>query len=112
MADVVVDPVHDPLSPTQKPASSTLEGKIAALIAVVGSVLAVVGPVLDELLQKGVLGDGKLAGIIGTCLAIAGALGLLGARTALKVSANAATAKAAALIAASQSGAPVNPPQA
>lgn len=111
MADAAIDPVHDPLSPTQKPASQTLEGKLAAMLAIVGSVLAVVGPILDGLLKQGVLGDGRLAGVIGACLAIAGSLGLLGARTALKASANSATAKAAALIEASKGGTE-NPPQA
>jgi hypothetical protein len=103
----ILTPEQDPLSPAQKPASKTLEGKLATVVTVAGVVLTALASLFDQ----GLLGDGKLAAILGSVLAVAAALGLIAGRTALKIKANSDTAKAAALIEASKAAPPANPTQ-
>lgn len=98
----VIDPVHDPLSPTQKPASETLEGKLAQIGFYAGTVLTFLGVLLDA----GALGHGQAAMIIGALIAAASKLGLLTSRTMLKIAANDSTARAAAIIEAAKASNP------
>lgn len=100
-APEILSAADHPLSPAQKPAWDTLEGKVSAILAVLGVIIAALG----SLKEQGLLGDGKVAAIVGTIIAVGTSISLLAARTLLKLKANDSTAKAAALIEAAK----VNP---
>jgi hypothetical protein len=97
MADEpTLDPVHDPLSPTQKPGWKSIEGVTSSLVSLLGMAAVILAALQDQGVS---FGNGTVAAIVGGVIAMAASMKLVSARTNLKISANEATAKAAAIIA-------------
>ncbi len=73
-----MDPVTDPGSPTQKPAYKTFEAWVAAAVVLMGQLVAL-----------GIIpSDSKVVALAGAAVSALAALGIIGARTLLKMNGN------------------------